>query len=128
MDRHKPFADRLRGRMLSGQAVFSQSEGAKSLGWEQGFPQKEVAKTISVANLAFDNAHVIEQHNVAKFVRQEKAGRILLRSAEMHWRGKLRETSIRNLPNRFVLGKGTPHVPLKIPIQYFSHPRVTSSH
>ncbi len=114
--------------MLSGQAVFSQSTGAKTLGWEQGFPQTEVAKTAVTANLAFDNAHVIEQHNAVKFVRQEKAGRILLRSAEMRWRGKLRETSIRNLPNRFVLGKGTPHVPLNDPIPYFSHPRVLSSH
>lgn len=46
---------------------------------------------------------------------QEKAKLVLLRSAEMCWRGKLRENSIRNLPNRFVQGNGTPHLRLNDP-------------
>ena len=41
---------------------------------------------------------------------------VLLHSAEMHWRGKLRENSIRNLPIRFVQSNGTPHVRLNDPV------------
>ena len=59
--------------------------------------------------------------------RREGRG-ILLRSAEMRWRGQLRDRSIRNLPNRFVQGKGTPHFRLNDPVQYFSQTRVSSTH
>lgn len=41
---------------------------------------------------------------------------VLLHSAEMQWRGQLREDSIRKLPIRFVQSNGTPHVPLNDPV------------
>ena len=41
---------------------------------------------------------------------------ILHHSAEMHWRGTLRENSIRNLPIRLVQSNGTPHVRLNDPV------------
>ncbi len=50
---------------------------------------------------------------------------ILLHSAEMQWRGKLRENSIRKLPIRFVQSNGTPHVPLNDPV---SIARIRESH
>ena len=54
----------------------------------------------------------MEQHSVAKQESSEKVVPVLLRSAEMHWRGQLRDNSIRKLSNRFVQGHGTPHIRL----------------
>ena len=54
----------------------------------------------------------MEQHNVAESTSGEKVMPILLRSAEMQWRGQFRDSSIRKLPNRLVQGHGTPHIRL----------------
>ena len=62
---------------------------------------------------------------MANLASQEKAHLSLLRSAEMCWRGKLRENSILNFPNRFVEGNGTPHFRLNDPVYNRLHPQVT---
>lgn len=46
----------------------------------------------------------MEQHMNAESETSEKVVPVLLRSAEMHWRGQLRENSSRKLLNRFVQG------------------------
>ena len=70
----------------------------------------------------------MEQHSGARPVPPEKVVPILLRSAEVHWRGQLRENSIRKLPNRFVQGHGTPDIRLNESHLKQLSPRVTSSH
>jgi dephospho-CoA kinase len=69
----------------------------------------------------------MEQHSAAESASPEKVMRVLLRSAEMHWRGQLRENSIRKLPNRFVQRHAPPHILLNESHLKELAPRVTSS-
>lgn len=46
----------------------------------------------------------MEQHSTAVPASLEKVVPVLLRSAEMHWRGQLRENSIQKLPEPVCAG------------------------